>query len=128
MTVYGSGRQTRSFCFVTDLVRGLVALGEVAPTPPGPVNLGNPDEFTVLELAHLVRDLVGSASPIVHLPLPEDDPRRRRPDIGRAEALLGWRPRVGLDRGLQETVAWFASRIGRDPGPRPEDGAGRVLA
>jgi UDP-glucuronate decarboxylase len=110
MTVYGTGRQTRSFCYVSDLVRGLVALGEVEATPPGPVNLGNPAEFTVMELARLVRDLVGSRSPIVHRPLPEDDPRRRRPDIGRAEAILGWRPRIGLDRGLPETVEWFASR------------------
>jgi UDP-glucuronate decarboxylase len=112
MTIYGSGRQTRSFCYVSDLVRGLVALAEVASTPPGPVNLGNPDEFTVLELAAMVRELVGSASAIVHRPLPEDDPRRRKPDIGRAEALLGWRPHVGLDRGLPETVRWFAGRTG----------------
>jgi UDP-glucuronate decarboxylase len=118
MTIYGSGRQTRSFCYVSDLVRGLVALADVAETPTGPVNLGNPDEFTVMELAEMVRELVGSASPIVHRPLPEDDPRRRRPDIGRAQALLGWRPRIGLDRGLPETVQWFAGRIGH---PRAAD-------
>jgi UDP-glucuronate decarboxylase len=128
MTIYGSGRQTRSFCFVSDLVRGLVALGEVAATPPGPVNLGNPDEFTVLELARRVRDLVDSASPIVHRPLPEDDPRRRKPDIGRAEALLGWRPRVGLDRGLPETVAWFASRRIGGADAQPVHAAGQALA
>jgi UDP-glucuronate decarboxylase len=128
MTIYGSGRQTRSFCFVSDLVRGLVALGEVAATPPGPVNLGNPDEFTVLELAHLVRDLVESASPIVHQPLPEDDPRRRKPDIGRAEALLGWRPKVGLDRGLPETVAWFASRRGEGHDAQRGETTGQALA
>ena len=110
MTVYGTGQQTRSFCYVSDLVAGLVALGEVDPTPPGPVNLGNPAEFTVMQLARLVRDLVGSASPIVHRPLPEDDPRRRRPDVGRARELLGWRPKIGLDEGLPETVAWFADR------------------
>jgi UDP-glucuronate decarboxylase len=110
MTIYGSGKQTRSFCYVSDLVRGLMALADVAETPPGPVNLGNPDEFTVMELAHMVRDLVESRSPIVHRPLPEDDPTRRRPDIGRAEAILGWRPRIGLDRGLPETVRWFAGR------------------
>jgi UDP-glucuronate decarboxylase len=112
MTVYGSGRQTRSFCYVSDLVRGLVALAEVETTLPGPVNLGNPAEFSVLELAGMVRDVVGSRSPIVHRPLPEDDPRRRRPEIGRAEALLGWRPHVGLERGLPDTVRWFASRQG----------------
>ena len=148
MTIYGSGQQTRSFCYVSDLVRGLMALADVAVTPPGPVNLGNPDEFTVLELAGMVRDLVGSTSPIVHHPLPEDDPRRRRPDIGRAEALLGWRPNVGLDRGLPETVRWFArrtdayvvpgasatpdppapdvSRSGGFAGVRPPGGSGRV--
>ena len=121
MTIYGTGRQTRSFCYVSDLVRGLVALAEVEATPPGPVNLGNPAEFEVLDLAHLVRDLVGGGSPIVHRPLPEDDPRRRQPDIGRAEALLGWRPRVGLERGLPETIRWFASRRGvmRDAGAGP---------
>jgi UDP-glucuronate decarboxylase len=125
MTIYGSGQQTRSFCYVSDLVRGLVALGDMAKLPPGPVNLGNPDEFSVLELAGMIRKLVGSRSPLVHLPLPEDDPRRRRPDIGRAEALLGWRPRVGLDRGLPDTVRWFAGRIGARRGAptRAEDRA-----
>lgn len=128
MTIYGSGRQTRSFCYVSDLVRGLVALAEVQPTPPGPVNLGNPAEFQVLELAHLVRELVGSASRIVHQPLPEDDPRRRRPDIGRAEALLGWRPRVDLDHGLPETVRWFSSRCGVAAGAvAGQNAAGRAL-
>ena len=114
MTIYGTGRQTRSFCYVSDLVRGLVALAEVEPAPRGPVNLGNPAEYTVLELAEVVRDIVGGTSPILHRPLPEDDPRRRRPDIGRAAALLGWRPRIGIDRGLHETVDWFASRRGRN--------------
>jgi UDP-glucuronate decarboxylase len=126
MTIYGTGEQTRSFCYVSDLVRGLLALAEVEAAPSGPVNLGNPAEFTVLELARLVRALVGSRSPIVHRPLPEDDPRRRRPDIGRAEALLGWRPRIGLDRGLPATVEWFASRssgtvteVRDDTAPKP---------
>ncbi|MCU0855955.1 MAG: SDR family oxidoreductase [Rhodobacteraceae bacterium] len=122
MTIYGSGHQTRSFCFVSDLVRGLLALGDVAERPPGPVNLGNPDEFTVLDLALMVRGLVGSTSRVVHLGLPEDDPRRRRPDIGRAEAFLGWRPRIGLDRGLPETVRWFAGRIDRGEGAPPIPG------
>jgi UDP-glucuronate decarboxylase len=112
MTVYGTGRQTRSFCYVSDLVRGLLALAETEPTPPGPLNLGNPAEFTVMQLAQLVREIVGSSSPIVHRPLPEDDPRRRRPDIRRARALLGWSPRIGLDQGLPETVDWFSNSRG----------------
>jgi UDP-glucuronate decarboxylase len=107
MTIYGTGQQTRSFCHVSDLVAGLLALAGVAATPPGPVNLGNPEEFTVLELAVRVRDLVGSVSPLVYRPLPEDDPQRRRPDIGRAWDLLEWRPQVTLDDGLRDTIAWF---------------------
>jgi UDP-glucuronate decarboxylase len=112
MTIYGTGHQTRSFCYVSDLVRGLVALADVPEPPPGPVNLGNPAEFTILELAHRVRELLGSKAPIVHRPLPEDDPRRRRPDISRAKAVLGWMPDVPLDRGLDLTISWFAERHG----------------
>jgi UDP-glucuronate decarboxylase len=126
MTIYGSGQQTRSFCYVSDLVRGLVALADIAAAPAGPVNLGNPDEFTMLELALLIRDLVASDSALVHLPLPEDDPRRRKPDIGRAEALLGWRPRIGLDRGLPETVRWFAGRLVRQGAGEAADGVART--
>ncbi|MFD1912767.1 UDP-glucuronic acid decarboxylase family protein [Halodurantibacterium flavum] len=114
LTVYGAGDQTRSFCFVTDLVAGLMALMEVNPNPGQPVNLGNPGEFTVIELARMVQELTAASSPIVHRPLPTDDPRRRRPDIGRAAELLNWAPRVPLAEGLRETAAWFALTLGRD--------------
>lgn len=108
MTVYGKGEQTRSFCYVTDLVRGLVALMDVAEAPEGPVNLGNPVEVTVLDLARAIRGLILTRSQIVFQPLPSDDPRRRRPDISRAERLLGWAPKVRLQDGLRKTAAWFS--------------------
>lgn len=108
LTVYGDGSQTRSFCYVSDLVRGLIALMEVPETPPGPVNLGNPDEVSILRLARRIRTALRSSSEIVFCPLPEDDPRRRQPDISRARALLGWRPEVPLDQGLADTASWFA--------------------
>ncbi|SFQ07672.1 UDP-glucuronate decarboxylase [Mesorhizobium sp. NFR06] len=108
LTIFGDGRQTRSFCYVTDLVEGLRRLMNVDPNPGQPVNLGNPREFSVLELASLVRELTGSRSPVKFLPLPQDDPRRRRPDIGRAKALLGWSPEVPLRKGLLQTIAYFA--------------------
>ncbi len=107
LTVYGDGEQTRSFCFVSDLVEGLLRLMRVEPNPGAPVNLGNPGEFTVNELARLVRDGTGSPSSVVYLPLPEDDPLRRRPDIGRARDVLGWEPVVPLTEGLDLTIDWF---------------------
>ncbi|MFN3522518.1 MAG: UDP-glucuronic acid decarboxylase family protein [Phenylobacterium sp.] len=107
MTVFGAGDQTRSFCFVSDLVEGLIALLEHGGPQPGPVNLGNPTEVTVGRLAEMVRELCGSSSAIVHLPLPTDDPRRRRPDISKAQRLLEWSPRVGLVEGLYATIDWF---------------------
>nr|MDP8993449.1 SDR family oxidoreductase [Pseudomonadota bacterium] len=107
ITVYGDGSQTRSFCFVSDLVDGLMRL-MASEADDGPVNLGNPIELTVSDLVERVLALTGSRSPVVHLPLPEDDPRRRRPDIARAKALLGWQPRVGLQEGLEATAEWFA--------------------
>ena len=126
ITIYGDGRQTRSFCFVSDLVDGLMRLARHAGPPPGPVNLGNPDEMTVRELADAVLGLTGSASAIVRRPLPQDDPRRRRPDIGRAREVLGWSPAVTLGSGLQETIAYFAGQLapaartsGSDRAPRP---------
>ena len=108
LTVYGDGTQTRSFCYVSDLVDGLLRLARVKPAPEGPVNLGNPVEFTMLELARLVLEHTGSASPIEFRPLPQDDPRQRRPDITRARTLLGWEPRVPLREGLAPTAAHFA--------------------
>jgi UDP-glucuronate decarboxylase len=113
LTVYGTGEQTRSFCYVTDLVGGLIALMESDPNPGGPVNLGNPGEFTILELARLVVGATRSASSIVYEPLPIDDPQRRRPDIGRASSLLSWSPRVPLVEGLPPTIEWFASELAR---------------
>ncbi|AXQ94296.1 SDR family oxidoreductase [Cereibacter azotoformans] len=113
LTIYGTGAQTRSFCYVTDLVAGLMALMAVDEAPEGAINLGNPGEFTIAELADLVQRLVPSAAGVVHRPLPEDDPRRRRPDISRAKRLLGWEPRVPLSEGLPQTAAWFARHLGR---------------
>jgi len=107
LTIYGSGEQTRSFCYVSDLVEGLIALMNVEPNPAAPVNLGNPSEFTVNELADMVRRQVSSPSPIVHLPLPQDDPRRRKPDIARARTLLNWQPTVPLEVGISNTIDWF---------------------
>jgi dTDP-glucose 4,6-dehydratase len=105
ITVYGSGRQTRSFCYISDLVDGLVRLS--ASGEAYPVNLGNPQELSVLEFAHHIQRLTGTASEIVFEDLPEDDPQRRRPDIAKARRLLGWEPRVTLDEGLERTVAYF---------------------
>ena len=106
LTVYGDGSQTRSLCFIDDEVRGILALFDSDET--GPVNLGNPEEISVLELAHRVLEVTGSASSIVHRPLPEDDPTRRCPDISLARKLLGWEPKVGLDEGLRLTAEHFA--------------------
>lgn len=107
LTVYGDGSQTRSFCYVDDMVAGIRALMDSPRSVVGPVNLGNPEEFTVLELAHRIVDLVSSSSSIVFKPLPKDDPVKRQPDISRARRLLQWEPRVGLDSGLMRTIAWF---------------------
>jgi UDP-glucuronate decarboxylase len=107
LTVFGDGSQTRSFCFVDDLVDGLIALMGTPEDVTGPINLGNPGEFTMLELADKVLALVGSDSPVEHLPLPADDPVRRRPNIDLARARLGWSPTVSLDDGLARTVEYF---------------------
>jgi dTDP-glucose 4,6-dehydratase len=104
LTVYGTGSQTRSFCYVDDLVRGLIAMLDGAE--PGPINLGNPTEITVRQLASTVLQLTGSPSAIEHLPPLEDDPTRRRPDISRAAEALGWRPSIPLEEGLRRTIAW----------------------
>ena len=110
MTVFGTGLQTRSFCYVTDLVDGLVRLSRSEERLP--VNLGNPVEMTMLEFAERIKALTGSASEITFLPLPEDDPQRRRPDITKAREVLGWAPRVPLDQGLRGTVEYFRGRAG----------------
>jgi len=105
ITVYGDGSQTRSFCYVDDEVRGILALLDSEHV--GPVNIGNPDEFTVLELAQRVLEVTGSSSEIVYEPLPVDDPTQRQPDISLARQVLGWEPRVPLEEGLRHTAAWF---------------------
>ena len=108
MTVFGDGSQTRSFCYVSDLIDGLVRLMRVDPNPGCPVNLGNPGEFTVEQLAGIVSRKIPGAGGVRRMPLPQDDPRRRQPDISRARALLGWEPKVPLDEGLSQTIAWFS--------------------
>jgi UDP-glucuronate decarboxylase len=108
ITIYGEGRQTRSFCYVDDLIDGLVRLMETDDAVTGPVNLGNPHEISIADLAARVLRLTGSAAPLVNRPLPRDDPMQRRPDIARAEALLGWRPTVPVEDGLRRTIAYFA--------------------
>ena len=127
LTIYGTGEQTRSFCHVSDLVSGLMALMEVGPNPQVPVNLGNPDEFTILELADLVRQRIPSAAGLQFHPLPVDDPTRRRPDVSRATALLGWSPAVPLVEGLADTIDWFASRPGIPPRGRNVPGTHAVV-
>jgi len=107
ITIYGDGSQTRSFCYVDDLIDGMVRLMNSRDDFTGPVNVGNPGEFTMLELAEKVLGLVGGRSKIVFLPLPQDDPRQRKPDISLARSELGWEPRVQLDDGLRETIAYF---------------------
>jgi UDP-glucuronate decarboxylase len=107
LTLYGDGSQTRSFCYVSDLIDGLVRLMEIEPGPDGPVNLGNPAEFMVRELADLVLAMTGSSSPISFLSLPVDDPKRRRPDISQAGRLLGWKPSTSLHDGLRKTIEHF---------------------
>ena len=110
ITLYGTGEQTRSFCYVDDLVDGLVKLMASSPDMTGPVNLGNSNEFTMRELADRVVAATGSRSTIEHLPLPQDDPKQRQPDISLARTALGWEPKVELDVGLERTVAYFAGR------------------
>lgn len=113
ITVFGDGTQTRSFCYVTDLVDGLVKLMASREDFAGPVNLGNPEEFSMRELATKVTEFTGSKSQVVFKPLPSDDPMRRKPDIGLAERELSWRPTVGLDDGLPRTIAYFERSLGR---------------
>jgi len=107
ITIYGDGSQTRSFCYVDDLIRGLMALMETGPETTGPINIGNPNEFTVRELAEKVIALIGSSSQIVQEPLPQDDPKQRQPDITKAKEVLGWQPSIELEQGLVKTVDYF---------------------
>ncbi len=112
ITIYGDGSQTRSFCYVDDMIEGFVRLMNSPDDLTGPVNLGNPNEFSILELAHLCIELTGSSSKIDFLPLPADDPRQRRPDIALAESKLNWQPTVALRDGLQRTIEYFKRFVG----------------
>jgi len=123
ITIYGDGKQTRSFCYVDDLIEGFVKLMATPDNVTGPINLGNPGEFTMLELAQLVIDGVGSKSKIVHRPLPQDDPKQRRPDISKAQDILGWAPRVALKDGLKRTVEYFEGML-KDAAIRAQIAAG----
>jgi dTDP-glucose 4,6-dehydratase len=109
LTIYGDGSQTRSFCYVSDEVDGIIRLSKTHE--PYPVNIGNPGEFTILECANLVKEVVGSSSEIRFEPLPQDDPKQRCPDIGRARQLLGWEPKVDLRTGLQLCLPWFRAAV-----------------
>ncbi|MFN8882976.1 MAG: UDP-glucuronic acid decarboxylase family protein [Alphaproteobacteria bacterium] len=113
ITIYGDGKQTRSFCFVADLVEGLRRLMDSPEDTTGPINLGNPGEFTMIELAEAVIRLTGSASPMVFRPAPVDDPRQRQPDITKARAKLGWEPTIPLEQGLVHTIAYFDRLLSR---------------
>jgi UDP-glucuronate decarboxylase len=115
ITVYGDGDQTRSFCYVDDLVDGLIRLMDTGDDVVGPVNLGNPGEFTIRQLAEQVIEITGSASKIVHRPLPTDDPRQRKPDISKAQELLDWHPTVPLRDGLSRTIAYFEELLATEP-------------
>lgn len=115
MTIFGDGLQTRSFCYVTDLARGLVALMETPGLAGEVVNLGNPREMTILEVAEQVRALTGTTSPLIRRPLPIDDPSRRQPDIAKARRLLGWEPEIDLDDGLRRTLEAFRQTVSAEP-------------
>jgi len=107
ITIYGDGSQTRSFCYVDDLIGGLIALMETGRDVTGPINIGNPNEFTIRELATKVIELTGSSSELIENPLPSDDPKQRQPDITKARDVLGWQPAVPLEHGLRHTIDYF---------------------
>lgn len=118
ITIFGDGQQTRSFCYVSDMVEGLLKLMDTPSTTTGPINLGNPAEFTVMALASTVIEVTGSRSKMIHRALPEDDPRQRRPDIAEASRCLGWTPEVSLHDGLQLTVPYFENLLRSEAGPK----------
>lgn len=118
ITLFGDGKQTRSFCYVDDLIDGLIRLMESPASVVGPINLGNPVEFTMLELAELVLKETGSSSPLIRQPLPQDDPKQRKPDITLAKEHLGWMPKMNLSEGLKPTAAYFRSLLSDTPSDR----------
>ncbi|HEY8618333.1 UDP-glucuronic acid decarboxylase family protein [Phenylobacterium sp.] len=128
ITIFGDGSQTRSFCYVDDQVDGLYRLMEHEGPQPGPINIGNPNERTIRELVDLVLQLTGSASEVVFQALPVDDPKRRRPDISKAERVLGWRPETSLEQGLRSTIAWFEANLGRTARVRENEDEVRLSA
>lgn len=111
ITIYGDGQQTRSFCYVTDLIRGIRSMMNTPEDIVGPINLGNPEEFTIRQLAELIIKLTDSESKIRFEALPSDDPKQRKPDISRAAKLLGWQPRIGVEQGLENTIEYFGSLL-----------------
>jgi UDP-glucuronate decarboxylase len=119
ITIYGEGTQTRSFCYVDDLIEGFIRLMDSPDAITGPINLGNPNEFTIRQLAERVIALTGAKSKLVKRPLPADDPMQRKPDIAKAKNILGWQPTVQLDEGLKKTIAYFDELLRRNVGPAP---------
>jgi UDP-glucuronate decarboxylase len=117
ITIYGEGSQTRSFCYVDDLIDGFIRLMDSPDAVTGPINLGNPNEFTIRQLAERVIDLTGAKSKLVKRPLPADDPMQRKPNIDKAKAILGWEPTIQLDAGLKKTIAYFDDLLRRNVGP-----------
>jgi len=111
ITIYGSGQQTRAFCYVDDLIDGAISLMKTDVDVTGPINIGNPVEFTIIELAQMITKLTNSSSPIEHLPLPQDDPKQRQPDITLARNTLGWEPKIPLEEGLKKTIAYFEQHL-----------------
>jgi len=111
ITIYGDGNQTRSFCYVDNLVSGLIKLMETSDEIHGPINLGNPIEFTVRGLAELIIEKTGSRSKIIFKDLPQDDPKQRKPDISKAKKILGWAPDIEISEGLDKTIEYFSSKL-----------------
>lgn len=111
ITIYGDGKQTRSFCYVDDLIRGIIATMNADDTQVEPINIGNPVEFTMIQLAEKVLGKIGGSSKIIYKPLPADDPKQRRPDITRAKSVLKWEPAIALDEGLDKTIPWFKKLV-----------------
>jgi UDP-glucuronate decarboxylase len=114
ITIYGDGSQTRSFCYVDDLIDGLMRLMDSPAQVIGPINIGNTREFTILQLAEMIIEITGSRSKIVRKPLPSDDPRQRQPDIAKARAVLGWEPTVEAREGIERTVAYFRTLLAEE--------------
>jgi UDP-glucuronate decarboxylase len=117
ITIYGDGRQTRSFCYVDDLIEGMLRMMNTPPDVTGPINIGNPAEFAISELAETIIELTSSSSRLIFKPLPSDDPKQRKPDLTRAGAILGWKPKIELHDGLVKTIAYFDTLLSRGTMP-----------